>query len=272
MTAPAREKTGRCYADMVIAGYETAPEDSRNGRAESRRHLYSLRRKADQNPTERSASLLGILSKGDAVILSVEPNLLGLGRGFIADLQRDEIVIAIDRVLTPDVLSRGLSSDCLPITQLSDVVFRIDKDELATGMTRVRDNLAQLFYAKSDRRLLSLVVDLKPPSFDESEAGLERAKTLTALSPSQESAVQKVLSAQDYALVLGMPGTGKTTTIAEIIKILVARGQRVLLTSYTHSAVDTILRKLVDTDINVLRLGQDDKVVVEFSHHLVRFD
>jgi DNA replication ATP-dependent helicase Dna2 len=72
--------------------------------------------------------------------------------------------------------------------------------------------------------------------------------------------MQKVLSAQDYALILGMPGTGKTTTIAEIIKAIVARGQTVLLTSYTHSAVDTILRKLVNEDIGMLRLGNVDKV------------
>jgi len=54
----------------------------------------------------------------------------------------------------------------------------------------------------------------------------------------------KVLSAQDYALILGMPGTGKTTTIACLVRVLVARGHSVMLASYTHSAVDNILLKL----------------------------
>ena len=41
-----------------------------------------------------------------------------------------------------------------------------------------------------------------------------------------------------------MPGTGKTTTIACLVEVLVAQGKSVLLTSYTHSAVDNILLKL----------------------------
>ena len=52
------------------------------------------------------------------------------------------------------------------------------------------------------------------------------------------------LSAKNYALILGMPGTGKTTTITKIVKLLVDCGKSVLLTSYTHSAVDNILLKV----------------------------
>jgi thymidylate kinase len=51
---------------------------------------------------------------------------------------------------------------------------------------------------------------------------------------------------QDYALILGMPGTGKTTAIAELVRFLVAQGKSVLLTSYTHTAVDNILLKLTE--------------------------
>ena len=59
-----------------------------------------------------------------------------------------------------------------------------------------------------------------------------------------------------------MPGSGKTTTVAHIVKTLVARGKTVLLTSYTHTAVDNILLKLHDSNSNVdiLRLGSRDKV------------
>ena len=68
------------------------------------------------------------------------------------------------------------------------------------------------------------------------------------LNPSQEAAILKVLTARDYALILGMPGTGKTTTIACLVQVLVARGNTVMLASYTHSAVDNILLKLKEVE------------------------
>lgn len=81
------------------------------------------------------------------------------------------------------------------------------------------------------------------------------------LNTNQQTAMRRVLAAEDYALILGMPGTGKTTVIAALIRALVAMGQRVLLTSYTHSAVDNILMKLKDdVDFGILRLGNVDKV------------
>jgi len=57
-----------------------------------------------------------------------------------------------------------------------------------------------------------------------------------------------------------MPGTGKTTTIAHIIRALVSQGKSVLLTSYTHTAVDNILLKIKNEKFGILRLGARAKV------------
>lgn len=57
-----------------------------------------------------------------------------------------------------------------------------------------------------------------------------------------------------------MPGTGKTTTTSHIIRTLVERGKTVLLTSYTHSALDNVLSKVHASGIDVLRLGNPEKV------------
>lgn len=65
---------------------------------------------------------------------------------------------------------------------------------------------------------------------------------------------------RDYALILGMPGTGKTTTIASLIHVLLAMGLRVLVTSYTHTAVDNILLKLQAMAIPFLRVGNPSAV------------
>ena len=61
-----------------------------------------------------------------------------------------------------------------------------------------------------------------------------------------ETAVQffQILTAKDYTLILGMPGTGKTSTMVHAVKALLMRDASILLTSYTNSAVDNLLIKL----------------------------
>jgi Cdc6-like AAA superfamily ATPase len=41
------------------------------------------------------------------------------------------------------------------------------------------------------------------------------------LNRDQQAAVEKVLTTRDYAILLGMPGTGKTSTIAFVVRALV---------------------------------------------------
>ncbi|KAJ1926923.1 DNA replication endonuclease-helicase Dna2, partial [Linderina pennispora] len=72
--------------------------------------------------------------------------------------------------------------------------------------------------------------------------------------------MRRVLAAEDYALVMGMPGTGKTTTIAALVDVLVSLGKSVLLASYTHVAVDNILLKLDERKVPFVRLGNTAKV------------
>lgn len=52
-----------------------------------------------------------------------------------------------------------------------------------------------------------------------------------------------------------------TFLISALVRYLHALGKSVLLTSYTHSAVDTVLLKLVEnSDINLLRLGRQSRI------------
>jgi len=74
---------------------------------------------------------------------------------------------------------------------------------------------------------------------------------LRALNGDQQEAVRRVLSSLDYTLVRGMPGTGKTYTISLIVRAMVAKGGRVLVTSYTHSAVDNLMEKLMASGVSV---------------------
>lgn len=247
MTAPAREARGRAFADLVLA-----PGPAQDGAERRTRHLYTFVRKPGSSSGAESM-LSGHITRGDAVTVSVEPDLVAFARGFVMDLRPDGVTIGAEQPMPLDgALLAGRGGR-------DGVVFRVDKDELAGGIARIRDNLARLFYAGGEGRLRRLVVDLLPPRFEEGDAAVDRDGG-PRLNDHQRAAVQKVLAARDYALVLGMPGTGKTTTTAEIVRQLVRRGKSVLLTSYTHSAVDTILRTLGEVDFEILRLGNPEKV------------
>lgn len=268
MGAAEREAKGRCFSDMVIDASFRPKGLGVEASGDSRIHRFTYKFvKARAAGVTASVSLLnGQLHPGDAITVSVEPGLLALARGFILDLSLTEIVLGVDHELCAKKISEHLSM-LDHSSRAKQVIFRIDRDELFSGLGRIRDNLAQLFYAEGDTRRLKLAVDLQAPVFDDyvsvKDDGLI-AHYSAHLNKNQQQAMSKVLSAQDYALILGMPGTGKTTVIAAIIKTLVAMGKTVLLTSYTHSAVDTILAKLTDADFGILRLGNIDKVVVEF--------
>lgn len=47
----------------------------------------------------------------------------------------------------------------------------------------------------------------------------------------------------------------QTTTIALMVKAVAMEGKSILITSYTHSAVDSLLLKLAELKIDFLRLG-----------------
>lgn len=80
------------------------------------------------------------------------------------------------------------------------------------------------------------------------------------LNSSQESAVNKVLSARDVAIVHGPPGTGKTTTLVEAIFETLHREPQVLVCAQSNTAVDWISEKLVDRGVSVLRIGNPSRV------------
>lgn len=81
------------------------------------------------------------------------------------------------------------------------------------------------------------------------------------LNTSQQEAVQKILDAQDLAIVHGPPGTGKTTTLVQAIKAMKMRhAGQLLIVAPSNAAVDLLSEKLDAAGVNVVRVGNSARV------------
>jgi ATP-dependent RNA/DNA helicase IGHMBP2 len=80
------------------------------------------------------------------------------------------------------------------------------------------------------------------------------------LNPSQLAAVSFAVSAPRLALIHGPPGTGKTRTLVEVVRQCLRRGERLLLTAASNTALDTLAERLIAAGVPVLRLGHPARV------------
>ncbi|HEY0245188.1 MAG TPA: AAA domain-containing protein [Mucilaginibacter sp.] len=108
--------------------------------------------------------------------------------------------------------------------------------------------------AASDNRLVQVLTGKKQPVFAP-ETGIPS----TSLNASQQLAVKRILAAQDLAIVHGPPGTGKTTTLVQAIKLM-AKNEQLLVVAPSNTAVDLLSEKLSLEGLNVLRIGNPARV------------
>lgn len=77
----------------------------------------------------------------------------------------------------------------------------------------------------------------------------------------QLEAIVKGILTEDMLLVLGPPGTGKTTVILSWVEYYLSQGKRVLISSQNNSAVDNVLERLGEhKNREIVRLGREEKV------------
>jgi superfamily I DNA and/or RNA helicase len=90
---------------------------------------------------------------------------------------------------------------------------------------------------------------------------------LDQLNDSQSDAVRFAMSANDIAIIHGPPGTGKTTTVVELIVQTVKQGHSVLACAPSNTAVDNMLEKLVAVGQHPVRLGHPARVDSNLREH-----
>ncbi|RDI72828.1 AAA domain-containing protein [Halopelagius longus] len=223
------EQTAEERADDDRALIDLEPYPEPDDRREIEGGRWELRaRKPDDAVSKLREGDVALASDGDPVS----------GHAELVRIERldDEVVVTADEPVTLrrlDVYPSELSVDRM-LTAVHDALLKGDPDR------------KDVLFGRRD-----------PEFSNRSE------ETYIDNNDAQDEAVKLAVDADDFALVHGPPGTGKTYTIAQIIRALVADGNRVLLSAFTNRAVDNALEALREqgfpTD-EIVRVGTENGV------------
>lgn len=195
------------------------------------------------------------LGVGTPVVLSEEGAKEVVGsngwRGVVSGLRRDSIQIAIAE---------------WPETDAKRPTFRLDRSSDEVSRQRQLQALDVVRTAQNNRLsdLRDVLMQRLQPAFQ----SVEEVQFLDSnLNGPQQEAVRFALGAEDVAILHGPPGTGKTTTVVEVIRQLVRRGESVLVCAPSNLAVDNVLERLLAAGEKAVRLGHPARVLPELRDH-----
>ena len=135
--------------------------------------------------------------------------------------------------------------------------------ELLSSST-THDRLAGAVRRMREARRWHPVLRGEPPRFDDRPRSTEDAPALNA---EQKAALALAERAQDFSLVHGPPGTGKTTVLVEVIRRAAARGETVIAAAPSNLAVDNLVERLVAAGLDAVRVGHPARVLPAVLEH-----
>jgi len=131
----------------------------------------------------------------------------------------------------------------------------------------MEEGLKRLLAADNNRlaELRDIILGEREPRFSYATELIN----IPELNASQNQALNRIVAAQDVAIVHGPPGTGKTTTLVHAIKCIARTEKNILVCAPSNAAVDLLTERLSDEGLDVVRLGNlarmDESIV---SHTL----
>ena len=173
------------------------------------------------------------------LIQDVEQNQI---RGLVASVRDGSIEVVIADFLEND----------------DDPFILVPSDDEVTRR-RIEFGLKRAACAAGNR-----LADLRDILLGQAQATFDRSRPLPerprSLNDSQWSAVENSLQANDVSIIHGPPGTGKTVTLAHLIRALVDRGEKVLACAPSNLAVDNLMLRLLAQGVKAVRLGHPARV------------
>ena len=148
----------------------------------------------------------------------------------------------------------------------AESLYAIEHDRMDTTFRSMYQGLYTYLSATQERR--DLLLSQRPPRFDES------LDSLISCSKDDFTRVAlKAKAAQDYFLLIGPPGTGKTScALKKMVETFHAdKDAQILLLSYTNRAVDEICKSLasIAPAVDFIRVGNELSCDEAYREHLI---
>ncbi len=195
----------------------------------------------------------GRIDSGDRVTL--RPRRTELGETLTAVVARrraGEVVLALDEPPPAFVHSGRL-------------VLELQANEVTYSRARAALTAVQSLCETSsaERKRVDVLLGKTPPR----TLRRDMDAAASTLNPEQQLAVLHAMEAQDFYLVHGPPGTGKSTVLAEVADRAVQQGERVLATAASNAAVDHLLELCAARGLRVVRVGHPARVAERLAEY-----
>ena len=143
-----------------------------------------------------------------------------------------------------------------------DVLWAVEHDKTSTSASAgIRGLYA---FVTADERRKALLLGQRQPEADES------VQLTRSYHPNYDDVLLRAMQSRDYFLLVGPPGTGKTSmALRFLVEESLKRPCSLLLMAYTNRAVDEICAMLTDARQPYLRIGNEASTDPRFRDHLL---
>ena len=182
------------------------------------------------------------ISVGDMILVSTDDPLRSDLTGTVTEKGARFIKVAFDKRVPKWAIKKKVRLDLYA----NDITFR-----------RMEDNLKHL--SLKGKNALEYILNERDPKKNKATPYISYIDE--NLNDSQKLAIENALSCENFYLIHGPFGTGKTRTLVELISQETRQNHKVLATAESNAAVDNILERLMDNKkLNLTRLGHPQRV------------